>query len=174
MEKRNDSAAESAPSVSGKGGLVIVRHFDAPQTLVWDAWTKPEHFMKWWGPKDFVCPTCKMDFRVGGKYLFCMRNNEGQEFWSTGVFREITPKTRLSFTDNFADEKGNIVPASQYGITGDWPKELLVIVTLEEVQSNPSKTKLTLQHIGIPAGEMGDMTNAGWNESFDKLAASLS
>ena len=63
-----------------------------------------------------------------------------------------------------------LVPASYYGMNGDWPLELLVTVTFEEYEG---KTKLTLQHIGIPAGENRDLAEAGWNESFDKLAEDL-
>jgi uncharacterized protein YndB with AHSA1/START domain len=77
---------------------------------------------------------------------------------------------RLVFTDSFADEKGNVVPASHYGLTGDWPLELLVTVTFEEKKG---KTTMTLRHEGIPSGTMSDNTEAGWNESFDKLAESL-
>ena len=53
---------------------------------------------------------------------------------------------------------------------GDWPEALLVTVTLEDMNGG---TKLTLRQTGIPAGEMRKMTAAGWNGSFDKLAASL-
>jgi len=138
--------------------------------MVWKAWAEPEHVMKWWGPKNFTAPFCKMDFRVGGKYLYCMRSPEGQDFWSTGVYKEIVPLEKIVCTDSFADEKGNIVPASQYGMPGDWPEELLVTVTFED---EGGKTKMTLRHVGLPAGDMGEMAGAGWNESFDKLAERL-
>ncbi len=151
--------------------LVITRIFDAPRELVWKAWTNPEHLMRWWGPKNFTSPVCKMDFRKGGKYLFCMRSAEGQEFWSTGTYREINPLERIICTDSFADEKGNVVPASHYGMPGDnWPLELTVKIEFEDLGG---KTKMTLTHTGIPAGQMKEMTGAGWNESLDKLAASL-
>jgi uncharacterized protein YndB with AHSA1/START domain len=90
---------------------------------------------------------------------------------STGVYREIVEPERIVFTDSFSDAEGNVVPASYYGMSGDWPFELLVTVTFEEHEVK--KTKLTLQHFGIPAGENRDMTEAGWNESFDKLAEYL-
>jgi uncharacterized protein YndB with AHSA1/START domain len=150
--------------------IVITRVFDAPRELVWKAWTEPERLMRWWGPKEFTSPACKIDLRVGGKYLFCMRSPEGQDFWSTGVYREIVEPERIVWTDSFADDKGNPVPASHYGMPGDWPAELLVTVTFEEHQG---KTKLILRHVGIPSGEMGEMTKAGWNSSLDKLAESL-
>lgn len=150
--------------------ILITRIFDAPREVVWKAWTDPEHVKRWWGPKNFTAPFVKSDFRVGGKLLYCMRSAEGQEYWSTGVYREIIPLEKIVATDSFADEKGNIVPASHYGMAGDWPLELLVTVTFEE-QGN--KTKFTLRHAGLPAGEMLKMTNDGWNESLDKFAESL-
>jgi uncharacterized protein YndB with AHSA1/START domain len=164
------NAASNAAANTNERNLVITRIFDAPRELVWKAWTEPEHLMQWWGPKNFTAPVCKMDFRVGGKYLFCMRSAEGQDFWSTGVYREIVPLEKIVCTDSFADENGNIVSASHYGISGDWPKELLVTVTFEE---QDGKTKMTLRHAGIPEGEMGDMAEQGWKESFDKLAEGL-
>lgn len=150
--------------------LVITRMFDAPRELVWKTWTDPNHVMRWWGPKNFTSPFCTIDLRVGGKYLFCMRSPEGQEFWSAGVYKEIVPPERLVWTDNFADKEGNVVPASAVGMPGDWPDELLVTLTFEDLGG---KTKMTLVHEGLPAGEMTDMTSAGWNESLDKLAETL-
>jgi len=154
----------------GKQEIIISRIFDAPRELVWKAWTDPEHFKRWWGPKDYTCPFCQMDLRVGGKYLNCMRSPEGQDFWSTGVYREIVPLERIVYTDSFADAEGNAVPATHYGMSADFPLEMLVTVTLEDYQG---KTKMTLRHIGVPAGQMKELTGAGWNESFDKLAESL-
>ena len=52
--------------------ITITRVFDAPRELVWKAWTEPEHFMRWWGPKGYTAPVYKVDLRVGGKYLYCM------------------------------------------------------------------------------------------------------
>jgi uncharacterized protein YndB with AHSA1/START domain len=150
--------------------LVLTRTFDAPRALVWKAWTKPEQLMRWWGPEGFTSPVCQVDLRVGGAYLFCMRSPEGKDYWSTGVYREIVEPERLVCTDCFADEKGNAVPASHYGMAGDWPAELLVIVTLQERQG---MTTLTLEHFGLPEGEMSRLTAAGWNGSFDKMARAL-
>ena len=147
--------------------LTITRVFDAPREAVWKAWTDPEWAMRWWGPEHFTAPVCRIDLRVGGAYLFCMRSPEGQDFWSTGIYREIVPFERLVCSDSFADEKGNVVPASHYGMEGDFPLELQVTVTLED---QGGKTVMTLRHAGMPPGEMSDSAAAGWNGSFDKLA----
>ena len=151
--------------------LVITRIFDAPRELVWKAWTEPEHVMRWWGPKNFTAPVSKIDLRVGGTTLNCMRgagpDGVVRDFWSTGVYREIVPQKKLVCTDSFADEKGNVVPASYYGMEGDWPLELLITVTFDETGG---KTTMTLRHAGMPAGQNRELAEAGWNESFDKLA----
>ena len=154
----------------GKQEVFITRLFDAPRELVWQAWTDPNHFMLWWGPKNYACPICEMDLRVGGKYLYCMRSSEGKDYWGTGVFREIIPMERIAFTDSFADEQGNVVPATHYGMSPDFPVEMLVTVTFED---QDGKTKMTLQHTGLPAGPDAEGTHQGWSESFDKLAESL-
>ena len=162
--------ASNAPTTSTKQELVIERVFDAPRELVWRAWTDPEMFTKWWGPKGFTTPHCEIDLRVGGRLLNCMRSPEGQDYWSTGVYREIVPLERIVCTDSFADEKGNVVPATHYGMTADVPLEMLVTVTFEDLDG---KTRMTLRHEGLPAGEMREGAGTGWSESFDKLAEVL-
>jgi uncharacterized protein YndB with AHSA1/START domain len=164
------TTGKNSSSESAKSMLVITRVFDAPRELIWKAWTKPETSMKWWGPKGFTCPVCRIDLRVGGAYFNCMRSPEGQDYWSTGVYREIVPPKRLVCTDSFADEQGNIVPATHYGMSADFPLEMLVTVTFEE---EAGKTRLTLEHAGLPPGEDLDNCRVGWSESFDKLAEVL-
>ncbi len=149
--------------------VVIQRVFDAPRELVWKAWTDPQHVMRWWGPKGFTAPSCRIDFREGGSYLYCMRSPEGQDYWSTGVYREIVLLERIVATDSFADEHGNVVPATHYGMSADVPIEMLVTVTFEDLAG---KTKLTLRHAGLPA-ELRTDAGQGWSESLDKLAEAL-
>jgi len=168
--KRDLSAAKS-----GQRELVITRIFDAPREQVWRAWTEPEVSKRWWGPKNFSTPVSTIDLRVGGKYLYCMRgagpDGVVKDYWGTGVYKEIVPLKRLVYTDSFADEKGNVVPATQYGMGKDFPLEMLVTVTFGELDDI---TTMTLRHAGLPEGEMTDLTRAGWNESFDKLGKELS
>ena len=84
-----------ATTTKNKNALTITRIFDAPRDLVWKAWTDPEYYKKWWGPTYFTAPISKIDLRVGGKYLSCMRGPDGKDYWSTGVYREIVPLERL-------------------------------------------------------------------------------
>jgi uncharacterized protein YndB with AHSA1/START domain len=131
---------------------------------------RPALFKRRWGPKDYTCPDCEIDLRVGGKWFSLMRSSEGQDIWSTGVYREIVPMERIVCTDCFADEKGNVVPATHYGMPAYIPLEMLVTVTFEDLDG---KTRMTLRHAGLPTGEMSDGAGVGWNESFDKLEAYL-
>lgn len=149
--------------------VVVHRVFDLPAKVVWLALTDAEYFKKWWGPKDFTAPYSKMDARVGGRYLNCMRGPDGKEYWSTGVVQEFFPGKKLVITDSFSDEKGNIISGSEYGLPGDWPLELLITFELEEADG---ATKLILTHEGLPP-EMHDECVQGWNESFDKLEENI-
>lgn len=151
--------------------LVVERVLDAPRERVWEAWTDPEHVKKWWGPKDFTAPSIESDFREGGSYLYCMKGPDGQEYWSTGTFREIVPMERIVVTDSFADEKGNVVSPEHYGMPGEHPMEGAVTVTFEDLDG--AQTRLTVRYEGMAPGEMRDLAEAGWNETLDKLAATL-
>ena len=165
------TASDSARVGTEEQGLVIERVFDAPRELVWRAWTEPEHFARWYGPKDFTLPACEIDFRVGGRHLFGMRSPDGQEYWSTGVYREIVPLERFVATDSPADEHGNVVSATPPGMGEDIPLETIITVTLEDLGGG--KTKLTLRQAGWPDDSMAAGASAGWNQAFDKLAEAL-
>lgn len=161
--------------VSGAGpafakDLVIERTFDAPRAAVWKAWSDAAAITKWWGPANMTSPVCHMDFRVGGSFHACMKSAEGQEFWSMGFYREISPIERIVYVDTFADAKGNVVPATYYGFAEDFPLETVVRVELLDLGG---KTKMKLTHSGMPHGEMFEGTAAGWNEMFDKLSVNL-
>lgn len=149
--------------------VIITRVFNATRDQVWTAWTDPEYLKKWWGPKNYTAPTIKNDMRVGGKYHYAMQAQDGQLIWSTGTYKEIRYLEKIVATDSFADDKGNIVPAAQYGMPEGMPDELLITVTFED-QGN--KTKLTINHRDFPPSFVQDCTN-GWNESLDKLETVL-
>ena len=149
--------------------LTITRIFDAPRELVWKAWTEPDSFKKWWGPIGFTAPACQIDFRVGGNYLSCMMSPEGKDYWTTGTYQEIIPLERIVYTDSFSDDKGNIVPATYYAMSADFPLEMKVTVTFEDYNG---KTEMTLRHEGLPPDIISEC-RTGWSQSFEKLADSL-
>lgn len=154
--------------------LSITRVFDVPRENVWKAWNDPEEVKKWWGPKNFTAPHISIDFRVGGKYVYCMRGagSDGavKDFWNAGQYLEIVPMERIVATMSFADEQGNPVPASHYGMPGEWPEKIMVTVILEDIEDD--RTRITVRETGIP-GVMTELAGLGWHQQFDKLAEIL-
>ena len=137
--------------------LVITRIFDARRELVWKAWTDPQYARQWWGPKGFTSPSCKIDFRVGGQYLFCMRSPDGWEGWSCGEYTQIIVPEKIVSLLFYADENGKVEPADSNDV------EVRDVVTFEPFGSG--QTKLTFKRSHWDEGEDGGMI-----EIFDKLA----
>lgn len=83
--------------------LVVTRTFNAPARIVFEAWTKPELFMRWWVPKSLGMSlrSCEMDARVGGRYRLEFEP-DGMAFF--GTYREVTPDSRLVWTNDESDE----------------------------------------------------------------------
>ncbi|WP_441000046.1 SRPBCC family protein [Fodinibius sp. SL11] len=158
-------------NTSTQKGLVIIRNFNAPRAVVWEAWTNPEIVTQWWGPIGFRCPSAEINLREGGSYLIYMRSPDNKDYWSTGTYKEIISPRKLVFSDSFSDPEGNVVPASHYGFNEDFPLIMEVELMLDEINT---KTRMTLTHTGIPKGEMSEQKKAGWRQSFDKLDAYFS
>jgi uncharacterized protein YndB with AHSA1/START domain len=156
-------------TVNEKERMVVTRVFDAPRELVWKAWTDPKYVMQWWGPNGFTAPVCKIDFRVGGKFLFCMRTPDGQEGWNGGEYHEIVLHEKIVFSMYFADSEGNRIELEQDGIQHEAIEGAHEVVLFEDIGNG--KTKLT--YIGNEtmqnAIETGQLE--GMKETLDKVAA---
>ena len=81
----------------------VVRSFNAPRKLVWDAHTKPELAKKWMlGPPGWTMPVCEMDVRVGGAYRWRWRSQEdGKEFGFFGKFTDVNTPAKLAHEQNY-------------------------------------------------------------------------
>lgn len=136
--------------------LVLTRLFDAPRPLVFQAWTEPQHLVRWWGPSNFTLPVCEQDFRIGGAYRYCMRAPGGTDHWVWGEYREIVEPERLVFTWEREDEAG-----LRAGLRN------LVTVTLA---AQGRKTHLTLHHATFQTRADRDDHRGGWTECLERLA----
>jgi len=84
--------------------LAMTRVFDAPRSMVFDAWTKPELLKRWLGVfGGWTFAVCEVDLRVGGKYRFVWRGKDGNEMAMGGVYREIVRPERIVCTEKFDD-----------------------------------------------------------------------
>jgi uncharacterized protein YndB with AHSA1/START domain len=141
--------------------FMITRLFDAPRDLVFQAWTDPAHLARWFGPQGCTTPrdTVSTDVRPGGEWRATMiRDDNGQEYPTGGVYREVDEPSRLAFT--WAD------PTAPVGS----PAESLVSIELTEREG---KTEMTFRQIGFRTAEERDGVHGGWSSGFDKLGAYL-
>jgi len=138
--------------------IEIVRIFDAPRELVYEAWTDPQHMTRWWGPKIFTNHSCELDIRPGGAWQIVMRSPDGVDYKCQGVYSEVLKPERLVFTNDAVDQSGN---------------PLLKGFTSVTFAEQNGKTKLTLKTraVGLVpyAPQMLAGMEQGWSGSLDKL-----
>jgi uncharacterized protein YndB with AHSA1/START domain len=138
--------------------IVMTRVFDAPRRLVFDAMTKPEHLVRWFGPHGWTLAVCEIDFRPGGAWRFVLRGPGGKDMGMSGVYREIAPPERFVSTESF----------------DDYPGESLNTLTFSE---EDGKTTFTIT-ILYASGEVRDAViqsgmERGAGECYDRLAEHL-
>jgi len=86
----------------GDREIVMTREFDAPRTLVFDAFTKPKLVRQWLlGPPGWSMPVCEIDLKVGGQYRYVWSHANGNEMGMGGVYREIVVLERIVATEKF-------------------------------------------------------------------------
>ena len=155
MDARNIAAL--AVSLPSDREIVMTRSFDAPRRLVFEAWTKPEHFKHWFGCRHSTLVSCDIDLRLGGAFRFVMTGPDGREHTMHGVYREIVPNARLVFTEGYFTE-------------GFMSNEALVTMTFEE---RDGQTLFTSRILHLSPEDRDIHLNTGmekgWAETFDRL-----
>jgi uncharacterized protein YndB with AHSA1/START domain len=92
---------ETTASNTADREISISRTLNAPISLVWEVWTKPEHIAKWWGPDGFTNTISVMDMQPGGEWHLVMHGPDGTDFKNRSVFKEIVPHKKIVF-EHFA------------------------------------------------------------------------
>ena len=145
----------------GDREIVMTRVFDAPRSMVFEAFTKPELVKQWLlGPEGWSMPVCEIDLRVGGKYRYVWRHVKGHEMGMGGVFREIVPPQRIVSTEKF-DESW-------------YPGEAVGTVVLTEEGGKTTLTQ-TVQYQSREAREavLKSPMESGVAAGYDRLAELL-
>jgi uncharacterized protein YndB with AHSA1/START domain len=142
--------------------LVVTRTFNGPARIVFEAWTKPELFRRWWVPKSMGMSlrSCEMDVRVGGKYRLEFEPDAMAFF---GTYLEVTPHSRLVWTNEEGGEGGPVTTVTFEDMGG---KTLLV---LHELYSS----KEALDAAGTGAADAMVETFAQLDELLLTLGASV-
>jgi uncharacterized protein YndB with AHSA1/START domain len=145
-------------SARGDREIVMTRVFDAPRSLVFDAYTKPELLKRWLGIfGGWTMPVCEVDLRVGGAYRFVWRGADGTNMGMGGVYREVVPPERLVNTEKF-DEAW-------------YPGESLITATFVE-QGGKTTLSVTMRYESREARDavVKSPMEGGVAQSYDKLA----
>jgi uncharacterized protein YndB with AHSA1/START domain len=146
--------------------IIFTRTFDAPRELVFETYTTCKHLMNWWGPRTWPLNYCKMDFRTGGTWHYCMKGpNEGDESWGLAKYKEITEPEKIVYDDYFSEKDATINPNMPSleiicSFSSDGDKTILKTVT--KVRTKEEVDKLV---------EMGMIE--GFTETWDRLEEHL-
>jgi len=150
----------------GDREIVMTRVLDAPRSMVFDAFTKPELVRRWLlGPEGWSMPVCEIDLRVGGKYRYVWRHAKGQEMGMGGEFREIVPPERIVSTEKF-DESW-------------YPGEAVGTLVLTEQDGKTTVTQTVLYQSrealeAVLKSPMESGVAAGYNRLAELLASTIS
>ena len=159
--KENESQRTTVQKKSERE-VVVTRTFDAPARLVFEAWSKPELFKKWWVPRSMgmTLRSCEMDVRTGGKYRLVFGDDPANPMAFFGNYLEVVPNKRIVWTNEESGDAGSVTT-----------------VTFEE---RDGKTLLVMSEL-YPTKEALDAAGTGaqeaMNETFgqlDELIAELS
>jgi len=140
-------------------GFTIVRNLDATPAEIWRAWVDPDEAATWLHPRGFTTPrdSVVIDARIGGRYAYTMVNDaSGEEYPTTGVYREIVENERIVFTWGEPGEDDDDVP--------------VITVTLEDLGE---LTRMTFDIRGVEGVSGDDYIYDGWEQALDELAAQL-
>jgi uncharacterized protein YndB with AHSA1/START domain len=155
--------------------VVFERTIDAPQALVFRAWTDPAMLVRWWGPKDFTNAACRVDLRPGGVFSLVMITPTGLELPVAGIYREIEPPARLVYL-NTADA----VPADERALLRNYAAiadgrpvpPMLITVTFTELGARQTRLTMTTRFESLADRDavVARGSAMGWGQSLQRLA----
>lgn len=141
--------------------LVLERTIDVPRHLVWEAWTKPEHLLKWFTPAPWKTGACEVDLRPGGIYSTTMESPEGQQFPNEGCYLEVVENEKLVFTDGLGP---GFRPKAEAFMTA--------MVLLEDAGEGTKYIAIAMHKDEDDRKKHEDMGfHDGWGKALDQLVA---
>ena len=172
QEVKRDETSMARPQSGGELEFSVTRVSEAPVEEVYRAWVDPELVMRWWGPMGFTSPMARMDVRVGGASLVCMRAPKefgGQDWYNTWTYQKVEPGRRLEFISRFADAEGNELDPAAMGLPPGIPRETPQVVTF--VSAGENRTEMTVTEYGYTSEQAIALSKGGLEQCLDKMAA---
>ena len=139
--------------------LSIDKIFNAPLKIVWDAWTQPEHILKWWAPDGMEIKVIEHEFKVGGKWKYTMPMPDGTAFISEGTYKAIVPFRKIVTSADFKPMTAGVELQTFFEADGDRTK-----FTFNVIHPTPEYCR--------QQEEMGFYN--GWGSAFDRLESLVS
>jgi uncharacterized protein YndB with AHSA1/START domain len=163
--------------VAASADLLDVREYAAPPALVFEVWTRAEHFARWFGPDNAEMPMCEIDARPGGVIRFQQRASDGRVVSIRGVFDEVVAPTRLVFTFTFVDADDR--PTVNAMMPG-WPVGAHIVMTVELAATARGTRMSVAQRVAEPAladsepiARHRKLAAIGWQQTAARLVAYL-
>lgn len=139
--------------------LVLERVVDVPPDLVWAAWTRPEHLVKWFTPRPWTTVDCEIDLRPGGIFRTVMRSPEGEDHPSVGCYLEVVENERLVFTDALGP-----------GWRPNPESFMTAVISIEPHGEGTKYTAIALHKDEADRGKHEEMGfHEGWGKALDQL-----
>ncbi len=148
---------------------------NAPQELVFKAWTEPARLSQWWGLRGYAMDIKKMDVRPRGVTHYRLSSPGGQETWCRMDYRTILAPEQLAFTTCFSDADGG---RKRHPTNPQWPLEILYTVTLADFDGQTSLL-IEMKPVGATDAELAAFQTAvgnpmnGTGETYGLLAEYL-
>jgi uncharacterized protein YndB with AHSA1/START domain len=151
--------------------LILERIVDVPPSLVWAAWTTPEHVKPWFTPAPWKTVECEIDLRPGGIFRTVMRSPEGQEFLNVGCYLEVIKHEKLVWTN--ALEPGYRPATSSAAEVGECGMIVFTaIISLEPYVKGTKYTALAMHKDDEGRKKHEEMGfHEGWGKALDQLVA---
>jgi uncharacterized protein YndB with AHSA1/START domain len=158
--------------------LIDDREYAVPRELMFEMWTKAEHFARWFGPHGADMPFCEIDARPGGAIRFHHRVvASGEVIAIKGLFDEVIAPSRLRFTFTFVDAADRPIAPPQ---VPDWPLGVHIVMTVE-LHATRRGTRMTVhQRIAEAAAASNPavvrhrtLAGVGWRQTAERLVAYL-
>ncbi len=108
--RSDDDSRKTTVRKASDREVVVTRSFDAPARIVFEAWSTPELFRKWWVPRSMgmTLRSCEMDVRTGGSYRLVFGEDPANTFAFFGRYLEVVPDRRIVWTNEESGEPGSI------------------------------------------------------------------